>query len=195
MNQSGPVSRVEVPIGSNMFPQAVGGTRIWLTSARRYGSWQSVISSRFRPITPTTSSCNRRLKSSTAAEEEDDRPIRFSGSAASRMKPAYLNERNDNPTSRTVSWFFSFLALGLWFFVLREESDWDENISRSLYDRVDNLEKTNLITAINYYARNNMDATPLIKRLKEIEAEEQAALAEGQRLEAKLEAEANQQSQ
>lgn len=137
----------------------------------------------------------RRLKSTTSRveDEDEDKPIQFSASAASRMKPAYLNESSSNPTSRTVSWFFSLVAFGLWFFVYREESDWDENITRSLYDRVDNLEKTNLITAINYYTRNNMDASPLIKRLKEIEAEEEAALAEGQRLEAKLEANAKQE--
>lgn len=101
---------------------------------------------------------------------------------------------SDNPTSRTVSWFFSLVAFGLWFFVLREESDWDENLSVSLYDRVDDLEKTNLMTAINYYKRHNMNPEPLIKRLAEIEAEEAAALAAGQKVEAELEAAAAGQS-
>jgi len=101
--------------------------------------------------------------------------------------PHYLNEHvEDNPTSRTISIGLSLTAFMLWFFVLREESDWDDNISRSLYDRVDHLEKTNLITAINYYQRNGMDARPLVKRLKEIEEEEAAANAEGMATEARL---------
>ena len=74
----------------------------------------------------------------------------------------------------------------LWFLVLREESDWDEDVTRSLYSRVDNLEKTNLMTAITYYQRNGMDPTPLVRRLKEIEAEEAAANAEGMATEAAL---------
>ena len=63
---------------------------------------------------------------------------------------------------------------------------WDEDVTRSLYSRVDNLEKTNLITAITYYQRNGMDPTPLVKRLKEIEDEEAAANAEGMATEAAL---------
>ena len=67
----------------------------------------------------------------------------------------------------------------LWFFVLREESDWDEEITRNLYDRAPNLEKTNLVTAINYYQRNGMDPGPLLRRLKELEDAEARANAEG----------------
>ena len=78
-------------------------------------------------------------------------------------------------------------AFCLWFFVLREESDWDQDVTRSLYDRMGpDLEKTNLITAITYYQRHQMDPTPLIRRLKEIEDEEAAANAEGKDTEARL---------
>merc|ERR1712111_68086 len=135
------------------------------------------------------SSCQKCLASQkkTLDDEVDDEPIKFTGSAASKTMPHYLNEHvEDNPTSRTISIGLSLTAFMLWFFVLREESDWDDNISRSLYDRVDHLEKTNLITAINYYQRNGMDARPLVKRLKEIEEEEAAANAEGMATEARL---------
>lgn len=179
-----------------MITQSSKGLKLWLTSARRFGTLQSAVScSRVQPLDLTGrlagGAVHRRFKSGSSSVEdqgEDEKPVQFSTSEASKIKPAYLPERADNPTSRTVSWFLSFVAFGLWFFVLREESDWDDNLSRSLYDRVDHMEKTNLITAINYYQRNNMDATPLIERLKELEAEEQAAMAEGQKLEAELEA-------
>lgn len=124
---------------------------------------------------------------SVQQETEAEEPVPFSSSAARRSRPAYMTEA-DNPPSRTASWFLSLVAFGLWFFVLREESDWDENLSVSLYERVDHLEKTNLITAINYYQRNGMNPEPLVKRLAEIEAEEAAAFAAGKKVEAELEA-------
>ena len=75
----------------------------------------------------------------------------------------------------------------LWFFVLREESDWDDDVTKTLYHRVGpELEKANLLTAIQYYQRNQMDPTPLVRRLKEIEAEEARANAEGKEVEAQL---------
>ena len=74
---------------------------------------------------------------------------------------------------------FFLAAFMLWFFVLREESDWDEEITRNLYDRAPNLEKTNLVTAINYYQRNGMDPGPLLRRLKELEDAEERENAEG----------------
>merc|ERR1711978_240096 len=114
------------------------------------------------------------------AEEVDDEPVKFTTSKAFKSAPSYINEKADeNPTSRTVSIGLSMAAFMLWFFVLREESDWDEEITRNLYDRAPNLEKTNLVTAINYYQRNGMDPGPLLRRLKELEDAEERENAEG----------------
>ena len=120
-------------------------------------------------------------------QAEDDKPVTFSKSPAAEVNPAYMSERKEDvPITRTISFFLSMAAFGLWFFVLREESDWDDSFQRSLNDRVEGLEKVNLITAINYYKRNGMNAAPLEKRLKEIEEEEAAALARGMALEAEI---------
>ena len=48
-----------------------------------------------------------------------------------------------------------------------------------MYDRAPNLEKTNLVMAINYYQRNGMDPGPLLRRLKELEDAEERENAEG----------------
>lgn len=139
------------------------------------------VTSPARPIITSTA----RAKAQDDVESEE--PVRYSTSRAAQMKPSHMvDDENLNPLSRTISIFVSLSCFFLWFFVLREESDWDENLSVSLYDRIDGLEKANLEAAITYYKQNGMDATPLLRRLAEIEAEEQRVLNDGQKKEKRL---------
>merc|ERR1719481_97628 len=62
----------------------------------------------------------------------------------------------------------SVLCFLVYFTILREESDIDIQLSGNLYDKVEGLEKQDLLTSIKYYEDNGLDARDLRKRLEEV---------------------------
>lgn len=104
-------------------------------------------------------------------EEISDEPVKFSTSSA-RSHSAYetfLIKRN-------APWYQSYVVLGctsaflLYFLVLREENDLDEEIGKSLFERIPGLEEKDLLAKISNAKSLGMDSKPFEKRLKEIQS-------------------------
>lgn len=126
-----------------------------------------------RPSSPYSTS-----KQQSAGEDEDDTPVRYSTSAARQWQAR---------TSRTGPemnrlWYEPYVILGsitifmIYFTMLREENDVDEELSRSLYSRIEGLEEYQLRLSLDYNKKHNRDNTDIIKRLKELEAEKEKSL-------------------
>jgi hypothetical protein len=56
----------------------------------------------------------------------------------------------------------------IYFCILREENDVDEEMGKSLYERVPGLEHTQLIVNYKYNLQNNIDNKDIIARMKEL---------------------------
>lgn len=56
----------------------------------------------------------------------------------------------------------------LYFCVFREESDIDQELDKSLFERVDGLEEKQLIVAYKYNKEHGLDLHDLEKRMREI---------------------------
>lgn len=83
--------------------------------------------------------------------EEEDPPVIFTKSKAFKAKPTFVNPNYENrPPFQNTSIFISLSSLMIYFFYLREENDMDELLGESLYNRIDGLEKANLIASIRY---------------------------------------------
>jgi len=124
------------------------------------------------------------IKSSTinfdSLDDLKKKPVRFTTSPAYNLDP----NRSAMPTvGDDTPWFqgplvaFSLACFLIYFTMLREENDVDEQLSGRLYDRVDGLEKASILNKINYNKQYDIDSTDLYKRLKEIEEEEAALKA------------------
>ena len=90
---------------------------------------------------------------STAAKEnneEEGKPVVFTKSKGFNTKPGFLNPKYDSnrPKYQNASIFISLSCFCIYFFILREENDYDQLLEVSLYDRIEGLEKANVIAAI-----------------------------------------------
>ena len=84
--------------------------------------------------------------------EYEDKPVIFTKSKGFKTPPTFMNPRahdkESKPFLQDISIFVSLSCFMLYFFVFREENDIDEILGVSLYDRIDGLEKANIIAAI-----------------------------------------------
>jgi len=60
----------------------------------------------------------------------------------------------------------------VYFCILREENDVDEELGKTLYDRISGLEEKQLELSLQYNEENNLDTTAIKNRLKEIKENE-----------------------
>ena len=114
--------------------------------------YHSQISSKYtsiRELSQSTSTSTTEVKEEAV---ENEKPITFTKSKAFKSKPTFINPRHEEsrPRFQDLSILVSLSSFMLWFFVLREENDLDVEIGRSLYDRIDGLEKANILTSIRY---------------------------------------------
>ena len=66
-----------------------------------------------------------------------------------------------------------------------EENDIDIKLgSGTLYDHIEGLEKVQLEASLQYYDEHGMDKRPILKRLAEIEVEEENKRQEAERIQA-----------
>lgn len=56
----------------------------------------------------------------------------------------------------------------IYFFILREENDIDQQLERSLFESVPGLEETQLILNYKYNLEHNLDNKPIVQRMKEL---------------------------
>lgn len=109
-----------------------------------------------------------------------DEPIKFSSSKAKIWRAEF--SRKGIPNEDESAWFqpivvTSSVAIFLVYFcILREENDIDEQIGKSLYERIDGLEEVHLRTLLEYNLNQGKDTTEITSRLKEIQEEKKALL-------------------
>ncbi|VVC99163.1 unnamed protein product [Leptidea sinapis] len=104
---------------------------------------------------------------------DDSGPIKFSSSgAAKRIPRSIFVKQKDMPWYQPYSVVGSVAAFLIYFCVLREESDIDQQFDTTLYDRVKGLEKHQLILSYKYNKEHGLSVAEIEQRLKELEEEE-----------------------
>ena len=115
------------------------------------------------------SSCSK----STKQSEDPNMPLSFSKSNAASWsaKKSFSGGGNtdDSPWYQPFMISASVTAILLWFCVFREENDIDKELGKSLYERVDGMEKKQLELVL----KNNVqgvDTVSIRKRLDELKS-------------------------
>lgn len=114
-----------------------------------------------------------------------EEPIKFSTSKAANVTPSFIREGNDEaPAAQPFIVAVSLAAFLIYFGILREENDLDEQMGMTLYERVEGLEEQHLENYIKHCNKNNLPSEKYVKRLemlkKEKEARKQENNASGQ---------------
>ena len=116
----------------------------------------------------------RSFSTPTKAPERQNfnEPIRFAGSPAASLMAK--QSRSGTVDYESVPWFQVYVVVGsvaiflVYFCILREENDIDEEMGKSLYERIPGLEQTQLIISYKYNRENNIDNGAIIERMKEL---------------------------
>jgi len=105
------------------------------------------------------------------AAERPSAPYKFSSSKANikSMKAPVMSNPYEKHILTTCIFVF-----GMYWFVLREENDLDEELNVSLFDRVPNVEEPHLRQAIPRMRAAGVDTTEAEMRLKELVAARKA---------------------
>jgi len=105
---------------------------------------------------------------------QDSGPVKFTQSGAYNLNPlmANMKRREETPWFQGPVVALSTACFLIYFTCLREENDMDLELSGKLYDRVDGLEKQNLINSIKFNEENGLDTRELKQRLQVILDEE-----------------------
>jgi hypothetical protein len=100
-------------------------------------------------------------------------PLSFSKSNAAKWsaKKSFSGGGNtdDSPWYQPFVISASVTAILIWFCVLREENDIDKELGKSLYDRVDGMEKKQLELALKHNIQG-IDTIAIKKRLDELKS-------------------------
>jgi len=127
----------------------------------------------------TTPACSARLTSRLGQQQQQENsgPVKFTTSAGFNVNPqqSIIQDKDERPWFQFPVVSGSLAALLIYFTVLREENDVDLALSGRLYDKVDGLEKQDLLNSISYNERHGMDSTKLKERLREVLDEEEKA--------------------
>jgi len=125
-------------------------------------------------------STSSRLLTKRQVDTDDDvtdKPIQFTTSKAAEIAPwdAYSGKNvNSPPFEATIVWG-SFAAMLIYFGILREENDIDQELGKSLFHRVDGLEEVQLRKYLSYARIHKLeDVEAVEKRLKEVIEEREA---------------------
>jgi len=110
-------------------------------------------------------------------QEEDTGPIKFTKSGAFNLNPLMSNQkiRDETPWFQGPLVVVSTIVFLIYFTILREENDVDGELAGKLYDRVEGLEKQDLINSIKFNEDQGMDTRALKLRLKVLLEEESSA--------------------
>lgn len=104
------------------------------------------------------------------AEDELDKPVKFSTSPAAKWKAKTSRTGVGQPRL----WYepyvvsVSLAAFLAYFLLLREESDIDEEFTKSLYSRIQGLEEQQLRVALEFNKERGLSGGEIENRLKEI---------------------------
>lgn len=113
------------------------------------------------------------LRKYSAQKENDDGPIKFSTSGASKWRAQV--SRSGIVNQRL--WYEPYVILAsisvflIYFTILREENDYDLELSKTLYSRIEGLEEEQLRQALVYSNTHGLQTGDIVKRLNELEAQ------------------------
>ncbi|KAM3964413.1 uncharacterized protein ACR2FA_001393 [Aphomia sociella] len=122
---------------------------------------------------------NRFRNFSSKVEINENEPIKFTTSAAARKTavPVFVKNKSDMPWYQPYSVVGSLTVFLIYFCVLREENDVDQEFNKSLYDRIKGLEKQQLIQSYKFNKEHGKSVEDIERRLKELEDLEAKAVA------------------
>jgi hypothetical protein len=127
---------------------------------------------RINQLVASTSSYSTSTTTKMKEEEEVDAPVKYSLSAASHWKAKTARQGYMAPRL----WYEPYVILAsvtvflVYFTILREENDVDEELKKSLYSRIDGLEEHQLKISLEYNRTHNLDTSAIIARLNELES-------------------------
>lgn len=125
----------------------------------------------WRPV--TTSTFSTKKGNLPPEEEELNEPIKFSTSPAAKWKAkaSRTGEREPRLWYEPYVIIGSFVVFTVYFLILREESDIDQEFTKSLYSRIQGLEEHQLRLALEYNKEGSLDAANIEARLSELQEE------------------------
>jgi hypothetical protein len=106
------------------------------------------------------------------SQDELERPVQYSKSAAATWK---AQDTRSGGYYEDYPWFQPYVVSGsltvflLYFCVFREENDIDEELGKSLYERIPGLEKIQLQEALRYNSVEGHDTSAITARLQELQ--------------------------
>ncbi|XP_026754773.1 uncharacterized protein LOC113514881 [Galleria mellonella] len=108
---------------------------------------------------------------SSKVEINENEPIKFTTSAAARKTalPVFRKPIANMPWYQPYSVVGSVAVFLIYFCILREESDIDQEFDKTLYDRIKGLEKQQLIQSYKFNKEHGKSVEDIERRLKELE--------------------------
>lgn len=107
---------------------------------------------------------------SSKTKLENNEPVKFFGSKAA----SWQAKKTRSGGADEVLWYqpyvisLSLTVFLIYFCILREESDIDLELEKSLFDRVPGLEETQLVVSYNYNKEHGLEVADIEKRMKEL---------------------------
>jgi hypothetical protein len=101
-----------------------------------------------------------------------DEPIKYTTSKASEWTASQTHTGRmhpDVPSFQPLVIILSVSVFLLYFCVFREENDMDEEIGKTLWQRIPGLEKQQLLLVLRYNEERGISTTDIRNRLAEIE--------------------------
>jgi hypothetical protein len=104
-------------------------------------------------------------------EDELSKPVQYSKSKAATWKAQYTRSGDQDDD---YPWFQSYVVSGsvsiflLYFCVFREENDIDEELGKSLYDRISGLEERQLEAVLEYGMEHGHDTSATVARIEDL---------------------------
>ncbi|KAJ9578698.1 hypothetical protein L9F63_005060 [Diploptera punctata] len=115
-----------------------------------------------------------RISLHTDTGQEQEKPVQYSTSKAASWKASATRSGEDFQDS---PWYQSYVISGsltvflIYFCILREENDMDEELGKSLYDRISGLEERQLEIVYDFNEQRGHDNTAVVARLNELKGQ------------------------
>jgi len=126
---------------------------------------------------PRALSCSSTYRSSQKQHDVDssdnadqpDEPIKYSSTEARHYRSfdTFLTERSA-PWYQPYVVIASLSVFAVYFFILREENDWDEDIGLSIFEKVPGLHAADLHNRIQEAKRKGLDTSDLQRELDQL---------------------------
>jgi hypothetical protein len=126
----------------------------------------------FKSIRGSHDDQRNRSSPNSSQNDQDDGPIQYSTSKAGNYRAAdnfrLIDDDKYPPSQRHIINLSVFIFM-LYFFVLREENDWDELFDKSLFDTMPQLERPILESSLINAERVGQSTKEIRTRLEELD--------------------------